>query len=147
MNQLEQFLTNRVNLINSKGEKIIVKLKIYFTMNNVIGFHHKKQDKFMDEIIDYFLSEKVEILQLQGDDPGLYGIVKSYINHVELSKIGMSNSECKVLVIKDAGFINYETGNVIKKLLGNIDKTDFYIILCGPKKSNWGGIKKHLPVI
>ena len=116
-------------------------------MTNVVGFHHKKQDEFMDEVIDHFISEKVEILQLKGDDPGLYDIVKSYINHVELSKIGLSNSECKVLVIQDAGFINYKTGDAIKQLLNNIDKTDCYIILSGSKKSNWGGVKKHLPVI
>lgn len=146
MNSLEQFLTDKADVRNSKG-RITISLKAYFKMTNSVGVQHKKQEEFMDNIMSYFMSEQVEIFQLQGDDPELFGIVKSFINHVELSKIGLSNSECKVLVIKDAGFIDYKTGDAIKLLLNNIYETDCYVILSGSRKSNWGGVKKHIALI
>lgn len=115
-------------------------------MNNVIGYDQKDQEIFIDSLDRYFVNENKEVLTIQGDDPEMIRLMNELKADVVKSKFEKDNKG-RAVIIKEAGFITYEGGRAILEAAITAENSNYNLIVIGPKKSNWNGVKKRIHVL
>lgn len=149
MKDIEQMFKNILNEDKAIEDNYAnnIFLTTTFNMTNTVGYHSKDLLSFLDDVSNYFMSNNVETLTLQGDDPELSKLLLELKADANKTKLGVGRDEGRVIIIKEAGFIRYEDGKTVKNVMNSIYGSEYYLVIVGGKKSNWGGTKKHMLVL